>query len=278
MSSTAPPSGPQLGGPPERPRTINPITAAGLLLILISGAAIATYAILIIPGQVRAQQGPPEAFLLAATRQAEALEATATLSEEPVAGSGPTLPYATIGPTPTFIVGRPSEYITPTVFSEDPAGDFPMPDNWVERYWLSIPTIDLEAPVVAFSPRSREVDGRTVLRLPVPNAFAVSWDRSSAEPGFQGNTIVTGHHNVYGGVFRNLSQLSYGAQVSVWSEYGVFDYTVTAVEYVHEDDQPFSTRLQNAQWLNDTLEDRLTLITCWPLSSSSHRLIVVASR
>jgi sortase A len=35
-------------------------------------------------------------------------------------------------------------------------------------------------------------------------------------------------------------------------------------------------RLQNAQWIQPTTDERLTLVTCWPYNDNSHRLIIVA--
>ncbi len=37
-----------------------------------------------------------------------------------------------------------------------------------------------------------------------------------------------------------------------------------------------ATRLDNARWLNRTDDVRLTLVTCWPKISNTHRLILVA--
>jgi LPXTG-site transpeptidase (sortase) family protein len=147
-----------------------------------------------------------------------------------------------------------------------------------ERYWLSIPSIGLEAPIIALSPRERDLNGVTVFRLPVPNSYAVSWDATSAEPGFSGNAILTGHSNLYGGVFQDLDELAYGAEIAIWSEYGVFSYYVSIIEYLPENDQPLDVRYQNAEWLNNYGDVRVTLITCWPNSNSSHRLLVVAMR
>jgi sortase (surface protein transpeptidase) len=35
-------------------------------------------------------------------------------------------------------------------------------------------------------------------------------------------------------------------------------------------------RRQNAQWIMPTNVERLTLVTCWPYTGNSHRVIVVA--
>jgi sortase A len=36
------------------------------------------------------------------------------------------------------------------------------------------------------------------------------------------------------------------------------------------------TRLENARWLSRSDDIRLTLVTCWPKFSNTHRLILVA--
>ena len=35
-------------------------------------------------------------------------------------------------------------------------------------------------------------------------------------------------------------------------------------------------RLANARWIQPSEDERLTLITCWPYESNTHRLIIVA--
>lgn len=272
------------------PRTIAPLTAIGALLVLIAVTALITYAALTLPGMLLAKGGPPEEFLVAATRQAERTRAagltrTPTGTAMPAASPGASTPTAgsssetgipsAVPPSPLPNAATSTPRTRPTA---NPFGEWPLPD-WVdERYWLSVPAIELEAPIIALSPRAQEVDGLPVLRLPVPNSYAVSWDQNSAEPGFAGNTILTGHSNLYGGVFSELDRLTYGAEIAIWSEYGVFSYYVSVVEYMEENGQPLEVRRQNAQWLSDSADDRVTLITCWPTSNSSHRLIVVGTR
>jgi sortase A len=40
--------------------------------------------------------------------------------------------------------------------------------------------------------------------------------------------------------------------------------------------EPEAVRLENAKWIGPFNEERLTLITCWPFNSNTHRLIVIA--
>src|SRR5690606_1153221 len=265
--------------PPHR-RRLNLTTAAGALLIIVAATGLLTYAALSLPTRLAAASGPPQAFREAATAQAATLaaqgggESPGVGQPESLAGGEALTPEAPSGPTPTLHIARPSATETPT--PEPSSGFSGLPDWADERYWLSIPRIGLEAPVLAFAPRVRDVDGVPVDRLPVPNFYAVGWDQTSAEPGFAGNTIMAGHNNLFGAVFGGLTELQVGDEIAVWSEYGVFSYRVEQTLLLEEEGQPLEVRLQNAQWLNDTPDDRITLITCWPRESYTHRLIIVA--
>jgi LPXTG-site transpeptidase (sortase) family protein len=272
-------------------RRISALTAAGALLILIGGTALSTYLAFIVPGKVAAQAGPPERFIIAATEQARR-EVTAPPPQAEAVGVTPTLttqPTRQSIPTPTLVptvtpggidfsatsVSQPDDPVFPEA-NDNEFGEWPLPEHVDVTYWISIPAIELEAPIIALSPRERTIDDHTVARLPVPNSYSVAWDARSTEPGFFGNTVLTGHHNAYGGVFQDLENLFIGAEIAVWSERGVFSYYVTQIEYIAEENQPLEVRMQNAQWLRPTADQRFTLITCWPRDASDHRLIVVA--
>jgi sortase A len=40
--------------------------------------------------------------------------------------------------------------------------------------------------------------------------------------------------------------------------------------------EPIEVRYQNARWILPSLDERLTLVTCWPKTGNTHRLIIVA--
>ena len=265
---------------PLSKRRVNPLTAVGILLIIIAGTSLITYTSLISVGRSRASQGPPEEFIQAATQQSvvldQPMETLSIQGTPPQEVEGQNDLIADVDdPTPG------NEQVSEDAALEETDnqhGDWPLPDYVDVSYWLSIPALELEAPIIALSPREREIDGVTLLRLPVPNSYSVAWHTGSAEPGFAGNTILSGHNNLYGGVFQNLYTMTYGQEIAVWSEYGVFSYYISVIEYVEEEDQPVATRLGNAHWLSQSADDRITLITCWPHDHSSHRLIIVATR
>jgi LPXTG-site transpeptidase (sortase) family protein len=278
---------------PRPARRIHPLAAAGGVLILVSATALIAYALLTLPQKQAAARGVPEDFRVAAQQQATSV---AFEGQSPQAVASPAPTNASVeaqsaeGPTPTLLVAVPSDYHTPTpipasgggVTTEgDPvarAQELGLPEWATVDYWLSIPRLEMEAPVMALDPRSHNEDGQAIRRMPVPDAYLVGYDAESAEPGFGGNTIMTGHNNLWGAVFKYLDELEVGDEIAVWSQYGVFTYHVSEVAILPEADQPYEIRLANARYLQPTAEDRLTLVTCWPRNGSSHRLIIVATR
>lgn len=142
--------------------------------------------------------------------------------------------------------------------------------------YISIPYIGLNAPIIPTLSRQIEYEGRTYEQWTAPNAFAAGWHSNSAPLGEPGNTVLSGHNNLYGEVFRYLNDLRPGMKIFLYSGNKTFTYVVTTVMILKERDQPLAVRLENARWLLPSEDERLTLVTCWPYSSNSHRLIVVA--
>ena len=67
-----------------------------------------------------------------------------------------------------------------------------------------------------------------------------------------------------------------GDAILVFSDDEIYGYTVTNRMILQEVDVPDNTRIQNAQWIGRSVDERLTLVTCWPADSNTHRLILVA--
>lgn len=143
---------------------------------------------------------------------------------------------------------------------------------------LAIPEIGLTAPVISAALVKAEAEQVDVYQWTAPDFFAAGWHYDSAEPGGQGNVVINGHHNAFGEVFRDLDQLRQGDRIFVYGNQNStpFAYQVTRVFTLKERQQSLETRLENAQWIEQTDDERLTLITCWPYESNSHRLIVIA--
>jgi sortase A len=108
--------------------------------------------------------------------------------------------------------------------------------------------------------------------------YAAGWHQGSAYPGHAGNTVLSGHHNIKGKVFRYLIDLEPDDEVFLYVGETAYHYVVTEKHLFEEKGKPEAVRRANAQWIAPTDDERLTLVTCWPYTSNTHRLIIVAKR
>jgi len=141
---------------------------------------------------------------------------------------------------------------------------------------LVITSIELDAPVMPTKIKKIDYQGQTYYQWLAPNKPAVGWHDSSAYLGQPGNTVLNGHHNVYGEIFKDLVKLHEGDLIEVYSGNHVFRYRVALSLLLPERFKSLSVRLENARWLLPTEDERITLITCWPADSNTHRVVIVA--
>lgn len=143
-------------------------------------------------------------------------------------------------------------------------------------YYLTIPRLGLHAPVVSVHSQQIGIGAAPVSQLHVPNAFAVGWSSHSAAVGQRGNTVFVGHNNEYGEVFKGLWDLQVGDSLIVTTASGDRNYTIAQNIMFQELGLTIDERIGNASWLSPTQDERLTMITCWPYYSNTHRVVVVA--
>jgi len=185
------------------------------------------------------------------------------------------LPPATSGNAMTVLpdsVAAASHPLTPTQSVAIPPAPTPSgarPDR------LLIPRLNLDVPVEAVGLVASDV-APDVLAWGVPAYRAAGWLNTSAPLGQPGNTVLDGHHNVLGEVFRDLWTLQAGDEITLMGEGQTRQYRVSEVLILPERDQPLAVRLANARYIQPTEDERLTLVTCWPYEDNSHRTVVVA--
>jgi LPXTG-site transpeptidase (sortase) family protein len=153
-----------------------------------------------------------------------------------------------------------------------PATNLPI---WVPDR-IVIPAIQLDAPIVPAQLTEIEYLGIRYQQWLAPDRLASGWHATSAPLGIAGNTVLNGHHNVHGEVFGHLVDLKPGDLIWVYSGKTAFVYRIVLSTILRERWQPASVKLANARWIQPSQDERLTLITCWPYESNTHRLIVVA--
>ena len=141
---------------------------------------------------------------------------------------------------------------------------------------IVIPSIELIAPVVPAPVDFETIEGKEFLQWFVPDEFAAGWHTTSAMLGDIGNTVINGHHNSYGEVFVSLVDVNEGDIIWVESDHSRYSYQITNKMILPEKHEQLDLRMNNAQWILPSIDERLTLISCWPYESNTHRLVVVA--
>jgi sortase A len=104
----------------------------------------------------------------------------------------------------------------------------------------------------------------------------VGHDRDSANPGEAGNIVLLGHNNTAGQVFRLLSNLKQDDIVRIYTADREFSYAVREVDIVRAKAANAQDRQAHAYYLGPKLEETLTLVSCWPYATYTHRVYVVA--
>lgn len=163
----------------------------------------------------------------------------------------------------------------PTAESGSPAVEpTPMAGEVPDR--IEIAAIELEASVIPIGYEKLQFEGEVYDQWLAPDYRAVGWHETSAGLGAPGNTVLNGHHNIYGEVFRDLYRVQVGDEIAVFSGEDIFTYVVVYTAVLPERNQPLEVRLANAEWIQQTEDERITIITCWPYESNTHRVVVVA--
>lgn len=144
---------------------------------------------------------------------------------------------------------------------------------------IVIPQVGLDAPVVDVGWKVVERGDQRYTEWETADN-AAGRHVNSAQPGEAGNVVLSGHHNTKGEVFRAISdmQVKVGDAIYLYNDQGQrFTYIVDEVT-----DPPLlevgateEQRVANAHYMLPTNDSRVTLITCWPYWTNTHRVIVV---
>jgi LPXTG-site transpeptidase (sortase) family protein len=192
-----------------------------------------------------------------------------------------TQPDGSTGEIPTSFPARDFTTSPPIVWQYPPKVDPPQPTPTLAPVWIPdrivIPAILLDAPVLLTAQKKIVIQGQTYEQWVAPDSFAVGMLTSASLLGKAGNTVLIGHHNLFGEVFGHLVDLKVGDHILVYSGDQLFSYVITMKMILPERFQPVNVRLSNAQWIGPSQDERLTLVTCWPFNSNTHRLVIVAT-
>ena len=145
---------------------------------------------------------------------------------------------------------------------------YPIPDHlWIDK-------IKVDAKIQPVGP-GKSVTGGAV-EWSSPNNKNVGWHDYSGHIGEGKNIVLNGHNNIFGSVFRKLYTLKAGDEIRLGAGNKVVTYVVEQSMILAERGQPLDVRVKNAQYIQPMADDRLTLISCWPETNNTHRVIIVA--
>lgn len=160
---------------------------------------------------------------------------------------------------------------------------------------IAIPDLSIDAPIVSVGWFEVEVDGKKQTQWEVAD-YAAGHHVDSAFPGQTGNAVISGHHNIKGKVFKNIS-LAWNDSYAVMEPDGItmrsdaldgrsiylynadgeqFQYVIDGLYKMPDLHVSEEQRRENARFMAPTQEPTLTLITCWPYTGNTHRVVVVA--
>lgn len=127
----------------------------------------------------------------------------------------------------------------------------PAPDQAIR---IQIPAIEIDAPVV-------QGDGWEQLKK------GVGQNIGSANPGQNGNVVLSAHNDVYGELFRYLDKLTAGDQVILYTQQRQYVYIVDRTAIV----EPTAVEV-----MASTGSPTVTLISCYPYLVNKQRIVVFA--
>ncbi len=158
-----------------------------------------------------------------------------------------------------------------------PISPLPTPVSPALPERITAEAITLDAPVVAMGWQQVERWGQLVSEWEIPESGA-AWHQNSARPGEGSNIVISGHNNSAGSrVFAHLEELEIGDRVTLWDqEERVFVYEVSEKNLVRTLAATAEAEAYLEAVMEPTAREQLTLITCWPSWSNTHRLIIIA--
>ncbi len=205
-------------------------------------------------------------------------------------------PALTLPPPHIYITARPAEVSSPSIStpSGTPAPTLtpsPFPSTLLQLaqstygahliQLIRIPKIAVEAPVTPAGWSAQAGSSGAGGALPEvswdsPGA-QVGWAISSALPGDRsGNVILFGHNNIDSSVFQRLAELQPGDRIYLDTGDYHWIYQVSQVDIL-----PVETKAEDmaayVQYFKTSRVPRLTLVSCWPPVSNTHRVFVIAN-
>jgi sortase A len=267
------------------------LIVAGVIIILAVGAWFVSQQVRGQQLRAQLQQTPtathtplPASATLAPTVTPQPT-ATATVEQTPTPQPTDAVPTPTASPSPS---PTPAPTIRPRPVVPTPTASPEVPVR------LVIPDLNIDAKVV-------EMGWEVVNTAAGPQSDwvipmnAAGHHINSATMDEPGNLVLSGHNNIDGKVFEAISMawddatrsrvdeftdrsdILTGRRIQLYDALGKpVDYTITDFFRLRDSGVSLAQRMQNARFVEPTDDSRLTIVTCWPPWSNTHRLVVIA--
>jgi sortase A len=179
--------------------------------------------------------------------------------------------YLVIASTPVFDLppATPLPTFTPTPIPT--ATPLPLPATRI-----SIPAIQLNSKIIELFPTEKRFVGSESNFMWKPAAFAVGHYETSGNPSEGGNIILAGHNNTLGEVFRDLNKLIPGDEIILFTDIEEFHYLVEGKYLIPYLGVEKEGDVQLQLYAAPQPTEMVTLISCWPYATNSHRIIIRA--
>ncbi len=217
--------------------------------------------------------------LLAVRAEPSDLITPAVLPESPAQVQRIALPTITAAPSPTvdpasLVANEPTPAVTLEPQPTPTENPFP-PAEAIPSHIIA-PQIGLDASVIEMGWQVlTDASGTQYSEWMVPSG-AAGWHKNSMLPGHGGNTVLSGHHNVDGEIFRYVADLEPGNEIMLEAGGHTYRYQVQEKYILKERGEPIEVRRANNKYIEPTPDERLTLVTCWPYETNTHRVVVIA--
>ncbi len=289
------------------------LMAVGLLLILSVGGYFAWTEVQAAQVRSELEQGA-SAAAARATRVAQELAQKGAAADDPAASGGPAAvaatakaaftltkqpvlpatatshPTATAGPTST-VAAKATAAPTATDAPPPPPTATAAPLLPVR---LVIPDLKIDTKVVEMGWTVKQTATGAVSEWDIPKNTA-GHHLNSAGIGQGDNLVISGHNNIYARVFMPISQawpstgstrvdkFTEKSDVLTGRELRLFDpagqqhtYVITDFYRLWDTGVSQAQRIKNGRFILPTGDERVTIVTCWPPTNNTHRLVVIA--
>lgn len=194
------------------------------------------------------------------------------------------LPTASLKVThaPTIAQANPVFFPTPTPTLIPQPAIFQMADELFgsrQIQSISIPSLNIVGTVIPVGWRvdfSGDLSGGN-FEWDSPGGD-VGWVITSALPDQPGNIILYGHNNIYGKIFKDLYDIKEGDVIKLATQTTVWEYRTRYILLLPVSGVDDNQVKQYQKYLQPTADARVTIISCWPPFSNTHRVVVIAQK